>query len=173
MNAVGASFVAWGKAMEGAAIQDASREFSQFFGPLVTLGSLVHNMYAILQGEPDAVMLDPMTGKYIPVEIKCRCYPEPKLAIPYESPYDVPLKHWVQVQLYMELLNSDWGLLFNWTIYNGYSYFWVARDRVLFNEFVVPLMEQFRNGTLPKRVDSKQKTALLAHMQQFLDEGFC
>ncbi len=64
----------------------------------------------------------------------------------------------------MELLNANWGVLFSWTLNNGYNYFWVARDYELFHVYVVPMMDKYAKGILNPRLARGEKDAVLYHL---------
>ncbi len=81
----------FGAMMEPAALKDADEHFTlQGFSSIVQLGSLQHSEFPLLQGEPDGVMIHPFDGSYVPIEVKCRCYPEITEAMPFMYKEDVP-----------------------------------------------------------------------------------
>lgn len=155
----------WGKVMEPVGREKAS----QFLGiPVVQIGSLQHCRYPILQGEPDGVAA--FEGHLLPIEIKTRCYPNPQEAVPYQSAYDIPMKHWVQVQVYAELLDAEWGLLVNVSVNNGCPMFWIPRDRHFFHQFVVPIMACFAQGNLCARLRSGEKQEIAEYINESLGD---
>jgi hypothetical protein len=164
-NAWRDNMFAWGHALEPMGIEIASNLLG---APVVQLGSLQHDRWPILQGEPDGVCS--FNGKLFPVEVKTRCWPSMDDAFPYESEEDIPLKHWCQVQLYLELLNCDEGMLINVTLKHGFSYFWIRRDINFFHSFVVPLLEEFASGLLEMPTRAKDKIEVIEYVHDSLQD---
>ena len=153
----------WGTEHENDGITEVQKLYSSTCGPVVKLGSLIHRNHQELQGEPDGIMVDPRSGRFIPIEVKCRCYPTTSLALPYASVSEIPQKHWIQLQIYMELLDSEWGVLVNWTV-NGSTMFWFARDKTFFETIVVPLLKKFKLGTLESRIPRLEKQFTMEYL---------
>jgi hypothetical protein len=155
MTVIGERMCDLGKAYEPVALYDTQQLFPL---PLMDLGSLRSTAPGldILEGRPDAVTVDEY-GNWLPIEVKTRAYPDPLSSVPYESVYDVPMKHWVQLQTYMFLLDADEGYLCSFSPRNGLKLFKQPGNLELMEKCVKPLVKQFRDGTLPKRVNSKEK----------------
>ena len=160
------SMMNWGHALEDVALAQVSKNF---ITPVVRFGSLLHRKYRQLQGEPDGITAPINDDAWVPIEIKTRCWPTPYEAVPYETEWDIPSKHWVQLQIYMELLDSKWGILYNYTINNGSTGYWIPRDEFFFNNWVVPLIHDFESGELARklRVPSKFK----AEVEQYIQDA--
>lgn len=143
-----------GKAYEPVALYEAQQHF---MFPLVDLGSLRHNDDILLEGRPDAATIDPSSGKWIPIEVKTRAYPNPFDSEPYQTEFDVPLKHWVQLQSYMMLLDSPYGVLFSFSPRHGYKMYAQMCNQEFASQVVVPCVKSFEYGNLPPRVSSREK----------------
>lgn len=66
--------------------------------PLMDVGSLRYlSRDVYFEGSPDAVTC--FKDSWIPFEVKTRAYPNPLDSLPYETKYEVPPKHWLQLQL--------------------------------------------------------------------------
>jgi hypothetical protein len=95
-------------------------------------------------GTPDYI-LDCGCGMKAVVEVKTHWYPTTELAKPIATVKDIPLKYWLQVQSYMEILNLDYGILWSWTLYNGYSQFLMYRTKDFWNDWIKGRIILFRN----------------------------
>jgi predicted phage-related endonuclease len=100
-----------------------------------------HDTYKWFCGTPDYIAED--NNEKIVLEIKTHFYPQDNFARPYYSPTQIPLKHWTQVQAYMEILNFQTGMLWSWTIKNGFSCFEIKRDKEFFQKEVMPKLKSF------------------------------
>lgn len=159
----------WGKTMEPVAISALCSLLSQ---PALNYGSLQHTQFLEFQGEPDALTFNPFTSEWTPLEIKCRAWPTPISATPYPTKWDVPMKHWVQVQCYMELCNSSHAYLYNWTANNGSSLYKVWRDRAFFTDFILPLIYEFINvgpAKMKTRVSSPDKARVMMALRDMTE----
>jgi hypothetical protein len=116
MNHVAEQMCDVGKAYEPVALH-LLQSYMRY--PLIDMGSLRHAGLGIFEGRPDSVTIDPDTACWIPVEVKTRAYPNPFDSVPYESIFDVPYKHWIQLQCYMVLLNSPFGYLCSYSPNHG------------------------------------------------------
>lgn len=97
-----------------------------------------------ISGTPDYLLPEDK----IVVEFKTHFYPSILEASPYESVTSIPLRYYLQVQTYMEILNWDKGILFSWTTRNGYSLFHIRRDCGLWNDVVLPRLMAFHLAML-------------------------
>lgn len=113
-----------------------------------------------LQGTPDFVTTN-CSGDLIPFEIKTRAYPNPFDAVPYMTISEVPIKHWIQLQVYMAILNAEEGYLISYTSMNGITFFNVRFNQVLWLEFIEPVILKWKNGQLNERVTFKERDPLL------------
>ena len=68
--------------------------------------------------------------------MKCHFHPSPITSTPYLSILDIPLKYYLQVQGYLNIVGVDTGYLFSWTINNGWTLFKITYDRTLFDQVV-------------------------------------
>lgn len=93
-----------------------------------------------LTGSPDLVI--PKTGQI--AEFKTHFYPTPKESQPYIIPSDIPLKYYLQVQTYLEIMNCSEGYLLSWTPARGWTIFLIQRDGDLWS-FVWPYIDEFRS----------------------------
>lgn len=91
-----------------------------------------------LTGTPDYLMPREKTV----VEIKTHFYPSIQEAVPLS---DVPLKHYLQVQCYLEILDYETGLLYSWTVTRGHTLFSIQRDRTLWDTLIQPAIQQFHD----------------------------
>lgn len=100
-------------------------------------GMTTHPIFKWLTGTPDYVM-EKSNGDKAIVEIKTHFWPELTRATPIQSVDEIPLKHWLQVQTYMEIYDLNEGWLFSWTFSNGYTVFKLARDKDFWDRWVFP-----------------------------------
>ena len=132
-----------GRGFESSAIRDFEKFYRSKYGafegrsPLVLF---VHEKIPYFAGTPDFVIRSP-TPKV--VEIKCHFFPSVETACPYYNEDEIPLKYYLQVQGYLELMNLDEGVLFSWTLFNGFSVFRVVRDKFLWETIIMPHIDQF------------------------------
>jgi hypothetical protein len=168
MTVLGERMCDLGKAYEPVALYETQ---SLFPLPLMDLGSLRCSDASmdIFEGRPDAVTIG-SDGYWTPIEVKTRAYPDPLHSVPYESVYDVPMKHWVQLQSYMFLLDSSEGYLCSFSPRHGMKMFHQPYNDELIEKCVIPLVDQFRKGTLPKRVKSKEKALVVEALQKQLEK---
>ena len=168
MTVIGERMCDLGKAYEPVALYETQQHFPF---PLIDLGSLRSGIQGleILEGRPDAVTVDAF-GYWLPIEVKTRAYPDPYTSVPYESVFDVPMKHWVQLQTYMFLLNADEGYLCSFSPRHGMKLFKQPKNMELMEKCVKPLVKQFKDGTLTKRVNSKEKKLVVEILEKQLPE---
>lgn len=156
-----------GKAYEPVALYQAQSFFPY---SLIDLGSLRYNHDMAFEGRPDAVTMDPWTFNWVPIEVKTRAYPNPFDSVPYETVFDVPLKHWIQLQCYMILLNSPSGYLISFSPNHGLRMFQQMFSPELANNHILPCVKQFRENSLSSRVKSSEKKDLLALLDMLVKE---
>jgi len=107
-------------------------------------GMEIHPTYPWLTGTPDLYTCGDDGAIRSIVEIKCHFAPNPHSAIPYEDKSDLPLKHWLQVQTYMEIKNVEDGYIWSWTLGNGATLFHVRRmEKGMFREYIIPMLSDF------------------------------
>ena len=143
-----------------------------FPNTIMHVGKLRYDFNLVLEGTPDAVTFD-SNGDWIPIEIKTRAYPDPYGAVPYVSKYDVPYKHWVQIFVYMLLLDSNEGFLVNYSATNGTKVFWLKMNHAFILEFLLPTIENYMNGFLPQRVLAPERRPLLDFMSRMVADDKC
>lgn len=90
-----------------------------------------HPGFSWFAGTPDLLLPASAPEKDCPpqkvVEIKCHFYPTMFEAMPYMIPEQVPLRYWLQVQAYMEIIGTDKGELWSFTLFGGASLFTIER----------------------------------------------
>jgi predicted phage-related endonuclease len=176
MSSVSKKMCEWGRAMETVAI---CRLQSDHLTPdkgydcyWVQPGSLQHSVYPWFVGAPDAVFITGLLDDVpLPVEIKCRSYPSPAAAIPYQDKYEIPVKHIVQIECYMELLGCGRAILYNWTPNNGSTAYNVYKDAEFFDRYVVPELYDFYNlgpEKMRQRVRRSDKARLMAKLNDMI-----
>lgn len=107
-------------------------------------GMKTHPAHSWLNGTPDLFLLDGAGRVGSVVEIKCHFHPAPHRALPYACVKELPLRHWLQLQTYMEIMNVDTGYVWSWTLYNGATLFRVERmARGIFEQCIVPVLSHF------------------------------
>jgi hypothetical protein len=129
-----------------------------YLGHLLYAGADCHKF----QGTPDAVTMDEY-GNWIPVEVKTRAFPNELLALPYQSKYDVPEKHWIQLISYMLLLNSPCGFLVSHSPCHGTFIYKAYYSHVIVKKFLIPMVYRFNEGMIDSqaRIEYKEKKQLL------------
>jgi len=149
-----------GKAYEPVAIYQTQLLFNT---PLMDPGSLrfASLTHHSLEGHPDAVSVDDDLNCWVPFEIKTRAFPNPYDSVPYESKFDVPFKHWIQLQCYMLMLNSPHGYLVSFSPMHGMRVFEQLFSRDLMDGFILPAVIKFQEGKISQRVNSREKSALV------------
>lgn len=138
--------MAMGRESEPAA-RDAFVALAETYGPAEfrVPGFVEHRTYTWLAGTPDLLVIEHGKPAGV-VEIKCHFHPDPALADPIACEADFPLRHWLQVQTYLEILNVDNGFLWSWTRCQGATLFHVQRaDPALFEHCVLPLLYEFKD----------------------------
>lgn len=109
-------------------------------------GMEVHRDYPWLTGTPDLFICDSNGDIHGIVEIKCHFHPEPYSAVPFQRKDELPLKHWLQIQTYMEIKNVENGYVWSWTLGNGATLFNIRRmDRFVFEQCIIPMLSQFHD----------------------------
>lgn len=98
-----------------------------------------HTKYPWFTGSPDYLVPE----KRLVVEIKTHFFPNIEVAHPILSVNDIPLKYYLQVQGYQEIMDYDDGILFSWTLKNGWKKYWVRRDKRLFEDVILPGIREF------------------------------
>lgn len=110
-------------------------------------GLHAHRDYPWLRGTPDFVL--PSTRKTpanTVLEIKTHWHPGTLQAVPLLHKLDIPLKYYLQVQTYLSIVNTSDGLLFSFTVHNGWTLFSIKRDQNLFDVHIVPAALVFYNN---------------------------
>ena len=156
----GKAMVNWGKEHESTALNCFAAHFRGSLGPLTFSESLQHVVHPHLCGTPDAVLITP-SGR-VPVEVKCRAYPDTFRACPWKSADEIPAKYVVQVQAYMELLGSEEGFLVCWTIQNGTAVWKTRRNTAFFETLLFPDLEEWSVGALPLRIPKAERRRITA-----------
>ena len=160
----------WGKIYEGV----TTNYFERYMNCGITylesyswdgVGGTVDGMLADISG-----LWDGYSGPAI-LEIKWRVYPEPSKAVLGST----KLKHYVQLQGYMGLLEKDYGILAECSLKEGMRLTLFTRDRNFWEEALVR-MKQFNdvwrvNGTFPRRYPG-EKTEDKAFVQQSYNDSF-
>jgi len=136
-----------GSEFESAALSECQLKFrnhhisSNGFIP----GMTPHPEMNWLTGTPDYIM-DHQNGYKCVVEVKTHWNPTPEEARPIQSVETIPLKYWLQIQAYMEILNFDYyGYLWSWTINNGSRCYRIRRDKKFWLTTILPEILLFRN----------------------------
>jgi len=164
-NEFGLKAMAAGKEFEPIALEWAKQLFP--WTPFVKFGSLRHKRWPLLQGEPDGLGINPITGRWMPIEIKTRCWPSIEEAVPYQSVLDIPLKHVIQCQAYSELVDADWSILFSFSRNHGYKAYYIPRDKYFWENWVETILAQFELDILPPQVRNKEP--LRCYLEEFLN----
>jgi hypothetical protein len=107
-----------------------------------TPGMSANPRHCWITGTPDWI-LEEVGGQKVVVEFKCHFYPSIDQAKPISSVPEIPLKHWLQVQTYMDNLDLEWTWLWSWTVSRGACAFRIKRDKVFWNDVVIPRLEEF------------------------------
>jgi hypothetical protein len=166
MSVTGENMCNLGKAYEPVALYQAQDFFAY---PITQLGSLRSVKVPEFEGEPDGVTLANDTNKWIPIEVKTRAYPNPWDATPYESVFDVPNKHWIQLQSYMLLLDSPYGYLISFSPTNGLRIFKQNRSYLL-EDIILGCAHDMILQILPRRVSTKDKGIVLKTLDRVVRE---
>jgi putative phage-type endonuclease len=119
---------------------------SQGFKP-----SLHHSKrYEYLCGTPD-YLIPSGTGGTV-VEIKTHFYPNMEMAEPLK---EVPPKHYLQVQAYLEIMEWEEGLLWSWTMNRGHALWRITRDQETWQQWVEPHLRVFHETLKALRREEK------------------
>jgi len=103
-----------------------------------------HRDYHWFTGTPDYIC-DYWDNLKRVVEVKTHWYPNPQEAMPIKLPEDIPLKYWLQVQSYLEIMDIETGFLWSWTVQNGGRCHSIQRYREYWTKFVLPRILKFRS----------------------------
>ena len=108
-------------------------------------GMTPHRVIPWLTGTPDWIARYWLAPKNPPmvVEFKTHFYPTITEARPIADVSALPLKYWLQLQIYLEIMDYQVGLLWSWTVSHGHTCFRVTRDREFFNTAILPILEWF------------------------------
>lgn len=98
-----------------------------------------HCQCPFLTGSPDYLV----PSKRKVVEFKTHFYPNMVDVTPIADVRNIPLKYYLQVQTYLEIMDYDVADLFSWTILNGETLFRINRDRPLFESVIRPFVFEF------------------------------
>jgi predicted phage-related endonuclease len=105
---------------------------------------VTHRKIPWLKGTPDYVVTDWETmSAPIVVEFKTHFYPTPFEAHPIRDIASIPLKHWLQVQHYMEIMDINKSILFSWTIKGGHRGYIINRDWQFWDHVIFPRISRF------------------------------
>lgn len=162
---LGERMMCWGKVQEEVALQEAARRCRY---PLISMGRLRFKDNVQFEGTPDAVTVNAATGEWLPIEVKTRSYPNVVEAAPYLSKFDVPYKHWVQLQCYMILLKANRGVLVSHSANNGCKLYALSYHTPLVLEHILPCVAAFMDGTLSTRVYTKDRLELLRTIEHLV-----
>ena len=106
-------------------------------------GMSPHKDYSWITGTPDYIA-DLNDNDKCVVEIKTHWSPSPELASPIKIVDTIPLKYWLQVQTYLEILDINEGFQWSWILLNGYTCFHIARLNDFWNSHILPRILDFR-----------------------------
>lgn len=144
------SFLLLGNVFEESAKQSFLRDMGNHVRASSSDGVLTRDLiYPWLAGTPDYIVKAP--GHSMVVEFKTHFWPMPTEATPYESTERVPLKHWLQVQCYLHIMDVKIGLLYSWTMSHSRTMFLIARDDTTWAAFIFPKLMKFRNAMVEAR----------------------
>lgn len=115
-----------------------------------------HNNLIYLYGTPDYIL----PGKKELLEIKTHFYPSIFNALPITDRHSIPMKYYLQIQAYLEILDYNKAYLWSWTLNNGASLFIVYRDKSLFNGVIKGIIEFFYS-----RLESARECQNLEQLQ--------
>jgi putative phage-type endonuclease len=90
------------------------------------------------------------------VEIKCHFHPGMSEATPIQCVDALPVRHWCQVQTYLEIFEKPYGVLYSWTMNHGSTAFQILRDQNFFFAIALPELTEF--WTNLKKFKSKEGT---------------
>lgn len=99
-----------------------------------------HPVYDWFTGSPDYLIPE----RRIVVEFKTHFFPNAQEAHPILEARSIPLKYYLQVQGYMEIMDYDDGILVSWTIAQGMTMYWIRRDKRLWIDQILPEIKVFR-----------------------------
>ena len=77
------------------------------------------------------------------LEVKWRCYPWITNAKPFADITEIPLKHYLQLQGYLDLFEKRIGYLLCCSLKNGITMIKIERDQALWRRFILPRIEDF------------------------------
>lgn len=129
----------------------------------INIGNRITNKFFLLSGDymggtPDAVYID----SRIILEVKTHHMPNSVSAVPYNVVTDIPLKYYLQVQHYLNLVQFDTGYLISWTFTNGYNIFRIQRDDFLWENTVKPKCDEFYYWMISKtNINDKSRMAMM------------
>ena len=103
--------------------------------------------FSWITGTPDYI-IDHVNGYKAIIEVKKHWHPSPSEAQPISDVSLLPLKHWLQVQTYLEINDLTVGYLWSWTILNSHTCLRIRRDRDFFQNVILPEVLKFRHGYL-------------------------
>jgi hypothetical protein len=136
--------------------------------PVISVGVLVYKIFPILEGTPDGLTVGDDLH-WIPIEIKTRAYPNPVDAVPYPTKWDVPLKHWIQLAVYILMVDASQGYLVNYTACHGMSIFQLKRDMIL--EHYINIYIQKYPKNIKPRVNHLEKEVILQVLQNMVRDN--
>lgn len=116
-----------------------------------------HREYPFLLASPD-YLLD--SGWVL--EIKCHLYPSPLTSRPIIGVENIPLRYYLQIQFYLEVTDKEHAILFSWTPNNGFTCYYMSRDRKLMERVLEDLFrfQDYLDAEVPPpRQSGKEKNA--------------
>ena len=127
-------FAEFGKKMEPIALE----WYEGYTGMKCTsLPTCRHRDNPSIGGTFDAIMEDNSI-----IEVKWKCFPQLRYARPFFFP-DIPLKHYLQLQGYLDLFERDVGYLLCCSMENGLTITKVERDLYLWQYLCFPALNHF------------------------------
>lgn len=152
------AFLSLGRKYESLALSDfLNTDIGESLGHGFVPTICQHKTISYFAGTPDYLYPEDS----VLIEIKTHFYPTPNQANPISFPKSIPLKYYLQVQSYLEIMNFDEGYLWSWTLNNGANLFWIKRDKDLFNDIISEKLERFYDSlTHAKEVGIESKAYL-------------
>jgi predicted phage-related endonuclease len=99
----------------------------------------LHTKHNWFTGSPDYLIPE----SKVVAEFKTHFFPDMETVRPIASIEKIPLKYYLQVQGYLEIMDYSVGYLLSWTLKNGHSMYAIHRDKTLFDELILPSIEEF------------------------------
>jgi hypothetical protein len=90
-------------------------------------------------GSPDFIV----PGIRVLAEFKTHFHPNVTDAYPVQTSGDIKLRHYLQVQAYLRIMDYTLGYLVSWTLCHGHTVYVIIRDDNLWKNLVRPAIEKF------------------------------